>query len=401
MAAAGPPEPSPLERTMQRASAVLAALYDDGGDAHVVLTRRAWHLRTHKGEVSFPGGGRDPGEALIDTARREAWEEVGLDPGSVEVIGELDHLSTVTSGSFIVPFVAEIPGRPELVANPSEVEAVLHVPLSELLRARRLPLRALGDLRLAAVGALLRHRRRHDLGCHRGDAATTARDGHRYRGPGRDGPSLTESAVHRPVVTMTDDRSYTMTPDEFRRHGNEVVEWVARYMERVEELPVLSPLAPGDVLAGLPVSPPARPEPFDAVMRDLEQVVLPGVTHWQSPNFFGYFQANASGPSILGELISAGLGVQGMLWSTSPAATELETRVLDWLAELLDLPPRFRSDGAGGGVIQDGASGATMCALLAARERAGGRPPTRPAGGLRVDRRPLLGAQGGPRRRSR
>jgi 8-oxo-dGTP pyrophosphatase MutT (NUDIX family) len=119
---------------MQRASAVLAALYDDEGDAHVVLTRRAWHLRTHKGEVSFPGGGRDPGEALIDTARREAWEEVRLDPASVEVVGELDHLTTFTSGSFIVPFVAVIPGRPELVANPSEVEAVLHVPLSELLR---------------------------------------------------------------------------------------------------------------------------------------------------------------------------------------------------------------------------------------------------------------------------
>jgi 8-oxo-dGTP pyrophosphatase MutT (NUDIX family) len=134
LAAAGPPEPSPLEATMQRASAVLAALYDDDGDAHVVLTRRAWHLRTHKGEVSFPGGGRDPGEALIDTARREAWEEVRLDPASVEVIGELDHLTTFTSGSFIVPFVAAIPGRPELVANPSEVEAVLHVPLSELLQ---------------------------------------------------------------------------------------------------------------------------------------------------------------------------------------------------------------------------------------------------------------------------
>lgn len=119
---------------MARASGVLAALYDDGGEAHVVLTRRAWHLRAHKGEVSFPGGGREPGEALVDTARREAWEEVRLDRRSVEVIGELDHLSTFTSRSYIVPFVAALPGRPELTASPSEVEAVLHVPLSELLQ---------------------------------------------------------------------------------------------------------------------------------------------------------------------------------------------------------------------------------------------------------------------------
>lgn len=118
---------------MGRASAVLAALYDEDGGTNVVLTRRAWHLRTHRGEVSFPGGGRDVGEELVDTARREAWEEVGLDRDSVEVIGELDHLSTFTSNSWIVPFVAVLPGRPELSAAPSEVEAVLHVPLADLL----------------------------------------------------------------------------------------------------------------------------------------------------------------------------------------------------------------------------------------------------------------------------
>ncbi|MGD9147660.1 MAG: pyridoxal-dependent decarboxylase, partial [Anaerolineae bacterium] len=97
-----------------------------------------------------------------------------------------------------------------------------------------------------------------------------------------------------------------------------------------------------------------------------------GVTHWQSPNFFAFFPANASGPSILGELLSAGLGVQGMLWATSPACTELETHVLDWLADMLGLPPRFKSTGTGGGVIQDSASSASLCALLAARERATG-----------------------------
>jgi aromatic-L-amino-acid decarboxylase len=167
---------------------------------------------------------------------------------------------------------------------------------------------------------------------------------------------------------------YHMTPDEFRRAGHEAVEWVARYLERVEELPVLSRAAPGQVRAGLPAHPPERGEPFDAVLRDLDEIVLPGITHWQSPSFFAYFPANASGPSVLGELLSAGLGVQGMLWSTSPACTELETHVLDWLVELLDLPERFRSSGQGGGVIQDSASSAVLCALVAARERAtGGR----------------------------
>lgn len=164
-----------------------------------------------------------------------------------------------------------------------------------------------------------------------------------------------------------------MDPDEFRRRGHEAVEWVARYMEEIEEHPVRSKVQPGEVRAALAPSPPIAPESFDAMLADLDRAILPGITHWQSPNFYAYFQANGSGPSILGELISAGLGIQGMLWSTSPAATELETLVCDWLVELLDLPERFRSEGRGGGVIQDGASGATLCALLAARERVRGR----------------------------
>jgi len=166
--------------------------------------------------------------------------------------------------------------------------------------------------------------------------------------------------------------SYHMTPDEFRRWGREAVDWIARYMERVEELPVLSQVAPGQVRAGLPPRPPERGEPFDAVLRDLDDVLLPGITHWQSPSFFAYFPANASGPAMLAELLSAGLGVQGMLWSTSPACTELETHVMDWLVDLLALPERFRSTGEGGGVIQDSASSAALCALVAARERATG-----------------------------
>jgi len=156
-----------------------------------------------------------------------------------------------------------------------------------------------------------------------------------------------------------------MSADEFRRAAHEAVDWVADYLERVESLPVLSTVEPGAVRALLPAHPPENGEPWAAIFADLDRVVLPGVTHWQSPNFFGYFPANSSGASIVGDLISSGLGVQGMLWSTSPACTEIETHVLDWLVELLGLPEQFR----GNGVIQDSASSATLCAILAARDR--------------------------------
>ncbi len=161
-----------------------------------------------------------------------------------------------------------------------------------------------------------------------------------------------------------------MSSADFRRHAHAAVEWVADYLDRVADLPVAPTLTPGDVRAQLPPSPPQQGEDFSEVLADLDRVILPGLMHWQSPGFFGYFPGNSSGPSIIGELLSAGLGVQGMLWSTSPACTELETHVLDWLAEMLDLPASFRSTGAGGGVIQDSASSATLCALLAARQRA-------------------------------
>lgn len=131
--AIGPACRSPREGHVDRASAVLAAVYEHAGESWVILTRRSAALRVHSGEVSFPGGGQDAGEDLQDTARREACEEVGLDPGLVEIIGELDHLSTITSNSFIVPFVAVLAHRPQLSPNPGEVDAVLHVPLAELL----------------------------------------------------------------------------------------------------------------------------------------------------------------------------------------------------------------------------------------------------------------------------
>ena len=169
---------------------------------------------------------------------------------------------------------------------------------------------------------------------------------------------------------MASEKTFHMTPDEFRRHGHAVVDWIADYYARIESFPVLSQVEPGQIRASLPADPPAKGEPFPAILADIEKLILPGITHWQSPNFYAYFPSNASGPAILGDLLSSGLGVQGMLWATSPACTELETHVLDWLVHMLDLPQKFLSTSSGGGVIQDTASSASLCALLAARERA-------------------------------
>jgi aromatic-L-amino-acid decarboxylase len=171
---------------------------------------------------------------------------------------------------------------------------------------------------------------------------------------------------------MSEERTYHISLSDFRRWGHAAIDWVADYYERVESLPVLARVKPGEIRASLPAHPPKQGEPFEALLKDLNDIILPGITHWQSPNFFAYFPANTSGPAILGDLISSGLGVQGMLWATSPACTELETHVLDWMAEILELPQAFRSTDTGGGVIQDSASSAALCALLAARERATG-----------------------------
>lgn len=162
-----------------------------------------------------------------------------------------------------------------------------------------------------------------------------------------------------------------LTPQEFEKHGNDVLRWLRSYYERIEELSVMPQVKPGDIRAKLPASPPQRGEDFSSILNDLDKIILPGILHWQSPKFFGYFPANTSPPSILAELVCAGLGVQGMMWSTSPACTELETHVLDWVADMLDLPDKFKSkSGFGGGVIQDSASSAALCAIIAARERA-------------------------------
>ncbi len=164
-----------------------------------------------------------------------------------------------------------------------------------------------------------------------------------------------------------------MTPDEFRHSGYEMIDLIADYLETIDDRRVVPDIGPGVVRAMLPEHPPTEPESWDAVMADVDRVVLPGITHWQHPSWFAYFPANTTYPSILGELLSAGLGVQGMSWITSPACTEIETLVLDWMQELLGLPERFRSTSErGGGVIQGSASEAELVAILAARWRATG-----------------------------
>ena len=171
-----------------------------------------------------------------------------------------------------------------------------------------------------------------------------------------------------------------MQPEEFRRHAHEVVDWIADYLEHADRYPVRSRSRPGDLAAKLPALPPEDGEPMAAILADFERDVMPGITHWNHPRFFAYFPANNSGPSILGEMLSAGLGVNAMLWQTSPAATELEQRMLAWLAALIGLPDGFH------GVIHDTASTATFCALVCARER---------ATGFAADRSGLAGATGG------
>jgi aromatic-L-amino-acid/L-tryptophan decarboxylase len=154
-----------------------------------------------------------------------------------------------------------------------------------------------------------------------------------------------------------------MSPDEFRKHAHELVEWMASYMENVENYPVKSSVIPGEIIGKISDNPPLNPEPFTDLMRDVEEIIMPGITHWQSPNFFAYFPANTSPPSVLAEMIIAALGTQCMIWETSPAAAELEEKMMIWLRNMIGLPSEFE------GVIQDSASTATLAAILTAREK--------------------------------
>lgn len=157
-----------------------------------------------------------------------------------------------------------------------------------------------------------------------------------------------------------------MDQDQFRRYGHEFVDWVADYWAGIEQYPVMSRVKPGDIQSRLPAGPPDQGESMDAIFNDFKDIILPGMTHWQHPNWHAYFPANNSPESVLAELLTAGIGAQSMIWQTSPAAAELEDRVLEWLRGMLGLPEGLH------GVIQDTASTATLCALLSAREKATG-----------------------------
>ena len=157
-----------------------------------------------------------------------------------------------------------------------------------------------------------------------------------------------------------------MHPDEFRRHAHALVDWMADYLRDVGTLPITPALVPGDIRRQVPSAPPLDGEPFEAQFEDFRRIIVPGMTHWNHPGWFAYFPCNNSPPSILGEMLTATIGAQGMSWVTSPAATELEQVVMDWLRQMIGLPPEYV------GVIQDTASTATLVALLSARERATG-----------------------------
>ena len=160
-----------------------------------------------------------------------------------------------------------------------------------------------------------------------------------------------------------------MKTDEFKKQGYKVIDWLADYYEHVEEYPVLSQVEPGDIRSKLPEKAPNTGRAHDEILNDMN-ILMPGITHWQSPNFHAFFPCATSGPAILGDLISTGLGVNGMSWATSPACTELETHILDWLVDMMDLPVKFKSNSKGGGVIQVTASSASLVALLCSREKA-------------------------------
>ena len=168
---------------------------------------------------------------------------------------------------------------------------------------------------------------------------------------------------------MSDAAGDPLDLDAFRRNGHALIDWIADYLERLEDRPVAEPVQPGDVRAKLPAAAPEQPEPFTELLADLDRVVVPALTHWQHPSFFAFFPAMSSPASVLGELAAAGLGAQGMMWSTSPALTEVESHVLDWLVDLTGVPQHWKTSGTGGGVIQTSASDAAHTALVVAREQ--------------------------------
>ncbi len=173
-----------------------------------------------------------------------------------------------------------------------------------------------------------------------------------------------------------------MTPEEFRKHGHAIVDWIADYRSRVAEHPVMAQTAPGEVKARLPQTPPDQPEPFERVLADLDTIVMPGLSHWQHPQFFGYFPCNGTLGSVLGDYVSTGLGVLGLAWQSSPALTEVEEVATDWLRQMSGLSDQWQ------GVIEDTASTSTLLALICARERVTHYALAH--GGLQAEARPLV-----------
>ena len=173
-----------------------------------------------------------------------------------------------------------------------------------------------------------------------------------------------------------------MTPDQFRKAGYRLIDWIADYRAGVESRPVMAQTQPGDTKRRLPASPPQHPESFEVIFEDIDRHVIPGITTWQHPRFFGYFPSNASLPSLLGDYLSSGLGVIGLAWQSSPALTEVEEVVVDWMRQMLGL------SGAWSGVINDTASTSTLVALMCARERTSEYSLSR--GGLQSEDHPLV-----------
>lgn len=192
---------------------------------------------------------------------------------------------------------------------------------------------------------------------------------------------MVQSLFRLCIITSTHFNVQHLQPmniKEFRKNAHEIADWMADYLEKVETLPVKSKVNPGEIYDKIPESPPQTGESMEDIMKDFEQVIMPGITHWQSPNFFAYFPANSSYPSVLAEMLTATIGAQCMIWETSPAAAELEEKVMDWLKGMIGLPEYFY------GVIQDTASTATLAALITAREKTTGYRSNR--GGLRDEK---------------
>ena len=172
-----------------------------------------------------------------------------------------------------------------------------------------------------------------------------------------------------------------MTPEEFRKYGHQLIDWIADYRAQIASRPVMARTSPGEIRAQLPKNPPENPERFDAIFEDLDRIVMPGLSHWQHPRFFGYFPCNGTLASVLGDYLSTGLGVLGLSWQSSPALTEVEEVVTDWVRQMCGLSEEWS------GVIQDTASTSTLMALICARERTTNFSLTR--GGLQDEDQPL------------